>query len=73
MKRRKAIGRIALTGAGAALAWGGYKWYDWTKTPDLQYLEQNMRQVGFAAFLPVGLRRVWHGSYTPGLAGTFDP
>jgi hypothetical protein len=41
MKRRKAIGRIALTGAGAALAWGGYKWYDWTKTPDLQYLEQN--------------------------------
>jgi hypothetical protein len=41
MNRRKAIGRIALAGAGAALTLGGYKWYDWTKTPDLQYLEQH--------------------------------
>jgi hypothetical protein len=41
MNRRKAIGRIALTGAGAGLLLAGYKWYDWTKTPDIRYLEQH--------------------------------
>jgi hypothetical protein len=49
MNRRKAIGRMALTGAGAALAWGGYKWYDWTKTPDLQYLEQQKELISALA------------------------
>jgi hypothetical protein len=41
MNRRKAIGRIALTGIGGSLLLAGYKWYDWTKTPDLSYVEQH--------------------------------
>jgi hypothetical protein len=49
MNRRKAIGRIALTGAGAAVAWGGYKWYDWTKTPDLQFLEEHRNLISALA------------------------
>ncbi|HEV3414241.1 MAG TPA: gluconate 2-dehydrogenase subunit 3 family protein [Puia sp.] len=48
MNRRKAIGRIVLTGVGAGLALSAYKWYDWTKTPDLNYLEQ---QKGLIAAL----------------------
>lgn len=40
MNRRKAIGRIILAGIGGALAFGGYKWYEENKTPDLAWLEQ---------------------------------
>jgi Gluconate 2-dehydrogenase subunit 3 len=40
MNRRKAIGRIILAGIGGTLAFGGYKWYEGDKTPDLAWLEQ---------------------------------
>jgi hypothetical protein len=40
MNRRKAIGRIILAGIGGTLAFGGYKWYEGNKTPDLAWLEQ---------------------------------
>ncbi|HET6252712.1 MAG TPA: gluconate 2-dehydrogenase subunit 3 family protein [Puia sp.] len=40
MNRRTAIGRIILAGAGGALAFGGYKWYEVSKSPDLPWLEQ---------------------------------
>jgi hypothetical protein len=49
VNRRKAIGRLALAGVGAGLAFGGYKWYDWTKTPDLHYLEENKELVATLA------------------------
>jgi hypothetical protein len=41
MNRRKAITRIALAGIGGALALGGYKFYDWHKTPDLAWLQNH--------------------------------
>jgi Gluconate 2-dehydrogenase subunit 3 len=40
MNRRKAIGRIILAGIGGTLAFGGYKWYEGNKTPDLAWLGQ---------------------------------
>src|SRR5580692_4539741 len=40
MNRRKAISRIILAGIGGTLAFGGYKWYEANKTPDLSWLEQ---------------------------------
>lgn len=39
MNRRTAIGRIAATGAGVALAFGGYKWFEWNQAPDVAWLE----------------------------------
>jgi hypothetical protein len=45
MNRRKAIGRIAIAGTGACLLLAGYKWYDWTKTPDIHYLEQHKELI----------------------------
>ncbi|HEV3325950.1 MAG TPA: gluconate 2-dehydrogenase subunit 3 family protein [Puia sp.] len=45
MNRRKAIGRIALTGIGGALLLGSYKWYDWTRTPDINYAEQHKELI----------------------------
>jgi hypothetical protein len=45
MNRRKAIGRIALTGIGGGLLLGGYKWYDWTRTPDITYVEQHKELI----------------------------
>jgi hypothetical protein len=41
MKRRQAILRITLSGAGLAAAFGGYKWYGMTKSPDITYLEHH--------------------------------
>lgn len=41
MNRRTAIGRIVGTGIGAALAFGGFKWYEWNKAPDMAWLEAN--------------------------------
>lgn len=41
MNRRKAIGRILLTGLGGALAFGGYKWYETTRPPDTAWLGEN--------------------------------
>jgi len=41
MKRRTAIGRILLTGVVGAGAVSGYKWYQWTKTPDFDYLDKH--------------------------------
>jgi hypothetical protein len=40
MNRRKALGRILLAGIGGTLAFGGYKWYEWDKTPDLAWLDR---------------------------------
>ena len=40
MNRRKALSRILLAGIGGTLAFGGYKWYDWNKTPDLAWLDR---------------------------------
>jgi len=40
MNRRKAIGRIILAGIGGTLAFGGYKWYEITRSPDIPWLEQ---------------------------------
>lgn len=40
MNRRKAIKRLFITGLGGAIAFSGYKWYDWHKAPDLHYLSQ---------------------------------
>ncbi len=39
MNRRKAIGRIALAGGAGALAFSGYKWWEWGKRPDMAWLE----------------------------------
>lgn len=39
MNRRKAIGRIILAGLGGGILVSGYKWYDWHKTPDLDWLQ----------------------------------
>jgi Gluconate 2-dehydrogenase subunit 3 len=49
MNRRKAIGRIALVGIGGTLALGGYKWYDWNKTPDLSLLDRKKLLLGSLA------------------------
>lgn len=45
MNRRKAIGRIVLTGIGGGLLFSGYKWYDWNKSPDIAYLEQHKKTI----------------------------
>ena len=41
MNRRKAIGRIILAGLGGGFLFSGYKWYDWHKTPDLDWLNSH--------------------------------
>ncbi|MBS1974652.1 MAG: gluconate 2-dehydrogenase subunit 3 family protein, partial [Bacteroidetes bacterium] len=41
MKRRKAIGRILMITGGAITGYSGYKWWDWTKGPDFDYLEKH--------------------------------
>jgi len=41
MNRRKAIMRISLGGAGLAAAFGGYEWFNLTKSPDVAYVERN--------------------------------
>ena len=40
MKRRTAISRILLTGAIGVGAFSGYEWYEWNKSPDFDYLDQ---------------------------------
>ena len=40
MNRRKALSRILLAGIGGTLALGGYRWYEWNKTPDLAWLDR---------------------------------
>lgn len=49
MNRRKAIGRIFLAGVGGGLAFSGYKWYDWNKTPDIDYLVRHGALIGALA------------------------
>jgi len=49
MKRRKAISRILLAGIGGTLAFSGYKWVDWHKTPDIHSLEQYKNLVSALA------------------------
>ncbi|TAH02717.1 MAG: gluconate 2-dehydrogenase subunit 3 family protein [Sphingobacteriales bacterium] len=39
--RRKLLKRGLLLGTGGAIAFGGFKWYDWHKTPDFTFLENN--------------------------------
>jgi hypothetical protein len=41
MNRRRAIWGMGLTVAGGALAFSGYQWYAWYKTPDLDYLDKS--------------------------------
>jgi hypothetical protein len=41
MNRRKAITRIVYTGIGGTLLFGGYKWWDWHKTPDIAWLQNH--------------------------------
>jgi hypothetical protein len=41
MKRRTAIARILLTGAVGAGAFSGYEWYEWTRSPDFEYLDKH--------------------------------
>lgn len=41
MNRRKAISLAALTGAGVAIAGGGFTWWSFAHTPDLAYLSEN--------------------------------
>lgn len=41
MKRRTAIGRILLTGAAGAVAFSGYEWHQWSKSPDLDFLDKH--------------------------------
>jgi hypothetical protein len=45
MNRRKAIGRIVLIGGGTAVAYSGYKWWDWNKKPDLAWLDQKKELI----------------------------
>jgi hypothetical protein len=49
MNRRKAIGRIVITGIGGALALSGYKWHEWYKAPDFSFLEQQDVLIGALA------------------------
>ena len=49
MNRRKAITRIALAGIGGTLLLGGYKYYDWHKTPDLTWLQNHKDLVASLA------------------------
>src|ERR1700761_3759248 len=49
MNRRQAITRIALTGIGGVILFGGYKYYDWHKTPDLPWLEAHKDLVASLA------------------------
>jgi hypothetical protein len=49
MNRRKAIGRIVLAGIGGGILYSGYKWYDWTKSPDISYLEQHKELIAALA------------------------
>ena len=57
MKRRTAIGRIVLAGVVGAGAFSGYKWYEWNRTPDMDYLDR--RRATLAALvqtiLPPGI------------------
>ena len=41
MKRRTAIGRILVAGVVSAGAFSGYKWYEWTRSPDTDYLDRH--------------------------------
>jgi hypothetical protein len=38
MKRRKAIGSILLAGTATLVGFGGYEWYELSKSPDRNYL-----------------------------------
>jgi hypothetical protein len=49
MNRRKAIGRIILAGVGGVLAFGGYKWYEVAKHPDLPWLEHQQELLAALA------------------------
>ncbi|GGB16611.1 gluconate 2-dehydrogenase subunit 3 family protein [Puia dinghuensis] len=49
MKRRTAIGRIVLAGVVGAGAFSGYKWYEWNRTPDMDYLDR--RRATLAALV----------------------
>lgn len=49
MNRRKAITRIIYTGIGGAFLFGGCKWWDWHKTPDLAWLQNHQDLVAALA------------------------
>jgi hypothetical protein len=45
INRRKAIGRILIAGIGGGIFLSGYKWYSWTKSPDISWLEKQRELV----------------------------
>jgi hypothetical protein len=49
MKRRQAIGRILLISGGAITGYSAYKWWDWNKSPDLNYLDANKELIASLA------------------------
>ena len=49
MNRRIAIRRIALAGLGGGILFSGYKWFDWHKTPDMDWLQAHKDLVSHLA------------------------
>ncbi|HTJ11116.1 MAG TPA: gluconate 2-dehydrogenase subunit 3 family protein [Dinghuibacter sp.] len=45
MKRRQAIGSIAVTGLAGLGLFGGIEWHAWHKTPDFQFLETHQKTL----------------------------
>lgn len=41
MNRRKAIFSLFAIGTGGLVTYSGYKWYDWNKMPDYEYLSKS--------------------------------
>ncbi len=49
MQRRKAISRILLISCGSIAAYSGYKFYDWNKSPDVEYLDSHKKLIAALA------------------------
>ena len=45
MNRRKAIRTITISAVAGMGLFSGYKWYDWNKSPDIEYLTGNKRMI----------------------------
>lgn len=43
MNRRQAISRISLFGAASLTAFGGYKYFEWKKKPDISFVVKNRK------------------------------
>ena len=49
MKRRKAIVRIFLIGGGAVATYSGYRWYTWTRKPNLEWVNTQRELISSLA------------------------